>query len=340
MLIKIKELESLSFNKTGYDPFIDYLKAYSIFFVVIAHCLPVVLYKYMLFEVWGDMQVPMFILIQVFHAYKKDIRPHVNLKKLIKRIILPFVAVQTFIMSVMCIQNSENASEEMLKFVIGGGKGPGSYYFWIYLQVALLLPLLWSYVSRAPKYAQFFIFLFLSVGFEIIFSIINLPDWIYRLLATRYLFLIYFAYNWWVRDGVVINVKTVALSLLSIGAVLFFIFTDINLEPVFFNTAWETHRWICYFYVASLLVYVIWFLYKIAGTIKWLDSTIRTIGRCSYEIYLMQMLVFVFLGGSLKFISDYYIRIPLYMIFTTSLSLLLGIGCKMYVIDKCKFLNT
>lgn len=89
--------KALTFNKTGYDPFIDFLKAYSIICVVIAHILPAQCYKYMLFEVWGDMQVPMFILIQVFHAYKKEQTPKLNWSNLLKRIFFPFVVVQAVI---------------------------------------------------------------------------------------------------------------------------------------------------------------------------------------------------------------------------------------------------
>lgn len=89
--------KALTFNKTGYDSFIDFLKAYSIICVVIAHILPSEFYKYILFQVWGDMQVPMFVLIQVFHAYKKEVRPKINWSSLLKRIFLPFIAVQAII---------------------------------------------------------------------------------------------------------------------------------------------------------------------------------------------------------------------------------------------------
>ena len=89
--------KALTFNKTGYDPFIDFLKAYSIICVVIAHILPSEFYKYILFQVWGDMQVPMFVLIQVFHAYKKEQKPKLNWSILLKRIFFPFVAVQAVI---------------------------------------------------------------------------------------------------------------------------------------------------------------------------------------------------------------------------------------------------
>ena len=120
----------LIFNKTGYDPFIDFLKAYSIICVVIAHILPVHFYKYALFEVWGDMQVPMFVLIQVFHAYKKELKPILNWQKLLKRILLPFVAVQTIIIGFKAITGG---GVLWTRFLVSGGFGPGSYYIWIYL---------------------------------------------------------------------------------------------------------------------------------------------------------------------------------------------------------------
>lgn len=53
----------------GYDPYIDYLKGVSIFFVVLAHCL--LIYNCLLFSLWGVQSVPLFLLIQTFHVHKK-----------------------------------------------------------------------------------------------------------------------------------------------------------------------------------------------------------------------------------------------------------------------------
>ena len=329
----------ISFNKTGYDPFIDYLKAYSIFCVVFAHCLPVELYNYTLFWVWGSMQVPMFVLIQTFHAYKKETQPHLNYIKLIKRIILPFIAVQ-LILLLTCFIDVNTSKENLLKFIVGGGKGPGTYYFWIYLQIAILLPVLWKFMSKASRGTLLVTFLVVSIGTEVLFSIVNLPDWIYRLFAIRYVFLIYLAYTIWIKESVIINWKTILLSLLSISVVLFFNYTDFDLEPLFYNTAWETHRWICYFYVATLMVFFLWLFYKKAVKVEWLDKAIKTIGKCSYEIFLIQMLVFVFLKGNFNSIEAPFIRLPISIVSLIVLSLVLGVGFKYYVIDKCKFLRT
>ena len=116
----MKKVKNLSFNTKEYEPFIDFLKAYSIFCVVLAHCLPIVLYDYTLFRIWGDMQVPMFVLIQTFHAYKQGVCPSINIRKIHKRIIAPYIIIQTFILLVLLSFSSESAKLIVLKSVIGG----------------------------------------------------------------------------------------------------------------------------------------------------------------------------------------------------------------------------
>ena len=115
-------VKAISFNKTGYDPFIDFLKAYSIICVVVAHILPANFYKYILFQVWGDMQVPMFVLIQVFHAYKKGIKPKLNWESLFKRIFIPFVAVQVVITGFKALMQGGVTRNLLITNVIGGGR--------------------------------------------------------------------------------------------------------------------------------------------------------------------------------------------------------------------------
>lgn len=58
-------------NRTGYDPFIDYLKWVAILFVVLPHALP--MHKEIASCLWIDQAVPLFLMIQVFHAYKQRI---------------------------------------------------------------------------------------------------------------------------------------------------------------------------------------------------------------------------------------------------------------------------
>ena len=313
--------KALTFNKTGYDPFIDFLKAYSIICVVIAHILPASLYKYILFQVWGDMQVPMFVLIQVFHAYKKGVQPKLNWASLFKRICLPFAAIQVLITG---FKTFVGGGISWTSLLASGGYGPGSYYIWIYLQIAILLVLIWPWLKKLSLKQALVAFLVVSIGFEMLFSAINLPDWLYRLLCVRYLFLIPLGLIW-VEKGVSLDGKTIILSLLSIIAVLFFVFTNYDLEPFFYNTGWETHRWICYFYLPFLLTYVLFLIWKRLSNAKWAENTIKWIAARSYEIFLAQMAVFACLSSKLLiFVPNVHVRFVLWTMVAFTLSILFG----------------
>ena len=125
----------LSFNKSiqlpheGYSPFIEFLKAYAIICVVLAHAIPDKYFGIIQFELWGDMQVPLFILIQTFHAYKKGLKPQLKFKKLFDRIMLPFLVTQFVIIAVWllvsCVTPTLSVSNELLGIAIGGGKVRG-----------------------------------------------------------------------------------------------------------------------------------------------------------------------------------------------------------------------
>lgn len=310
----------LTFNKTGYDPFIDFLKAYSIICVVIAHILPAEFYNYILFQVWGDMQVPMFVLIQVFHAYKKDQKPKLNWSSLLKRIFLPFVAVQ----AVICGLKSLTGGILWSSLLASGGYGPGSYYMWVYLQIAFLLVVIWPWLKKLSNKQALLVFLIISIGFELLFSFINLPDGMYRLLCVRYLFLIPLGMIW-IEKGVEINWKTIVLSVLSIAAVLFFIFTEYDLEPIFYNTGWEFHRWICYFYLPFLLTYGLYSIWNKIKTSNWIENATKWTAARSYEIFLAQMAVIACFSASfLTFVPNFIIRFAIWAIVTFSFSLLIG----------------
>lgn len=79
------------------------------------------MWNYCLFQVWADMQVPIFILIQVFHAYKKGNPPTIKWSSLLKRIVLPFVAIQGIILSLRLFFSSESTHNVLISSVIGGG---------------------------------------------------------------------------------------------------------------------------------------------------------------------------------------------------------------------------
>lgn len=147
-----------------------------------------------------------------------------------------------------------------------------------------------SYFEKVSKAANHIIVMAICEGFEILSSIIGLPDWLYRLLAIRYFFLIYLGWLW-VKEGFVINVKSISLSLLSMVAIIYFDYYYTPTEPWFFDTAWRCHRWPCYFYVSSLLCGILYWIYFKTKEYSIVMYISKTLAKCSYEIFLIQMVI-------------------------------------------------
>ena len=113
----------IAISKTSYDPFIDFLKGYAILCVVLAHSLPAITWDYNLFYLWGGMQVPLFVIIQTFHAYKKSVRPKFNIVRIWRRILLPFICIQSVLLAFVLIlhNNIKAVGDEIIEFLVGGG---------------------------------------------------------------------------------------------------------------------------------------------------------------------------------------------------------------------------
>ncbi len=283
---------AILFNRTGYDPFIDFIKAYAIICVLIGHTLPV---TYMGYGLWAGMQVPLFILVQTFHFYKKE-GSRLNIKKLFQRIVLPFIVVCLSEFLVICYFNNGYGSKYLVvEFLKSGGAfGSGSYFPIIYVQIAFLLT--WSrlVINKLNRTQLIWLFLVLAEGLEVISSLIQLPEWLYRLLAFRYLFLILLGWLW-VKDGIKLNRRMVFLSVVSALAILYFeyvaVYYHLDNEPWFFKTGWTFHRWPCYYFCANGLVYLLHVIWQWLSKSEKINCIIKELAKSSYEIFLVQMCV-------------------------------------------------
>lgn len=310
-----------TFNKTGYDPFIDFIKAYAIICVLIGHTFPSL--ELMGYGLWAGMQVPLFVLIQSFHSLKKENNTF-QLKKIIWRIFVPFVLVEMAIFSFLLIVHPSIYTVQGLtsEYIAGGGMGPGSYFPWVYFQIAIILPLFGIMIRKYSKIQLAFIFLLICEGMEILCSVIDLPDKIYRLLCLRYIFLFFLAWIW-VKDGIEINTKTILLSLVSFLSAIYFSYYSINDEPWFYNTSWALHRWPCYYYVAIALVGGLYYVFKWLSKVEMFNKTIKLLAKCSYEIFLTQMAVCT-ICPSFDFIPNNMIRISFRIILIFAISIIGG----------------
>lgn len=272
------------FNLNGYDPYLDVIKAYAIVCVLIGHTFPYINLAF--YGLWAGMQVPLFILVQTFHGLKSN-SPKIRIKKIWWRVVVPFFITQLTLILVLA---NTRRDFSLVDTILGGGAGPGSYYPWIYVQIALLLPLV-GYVTHRINYTWVTIVtLVICEGLEIMASIVDFPDYIYRLLCIRYFLLLYLGWRW-VTQGILINKKTLLLSLLSLGAILYFEYVSKDDEPFFYETAWKFHRWPCYFYVAYLGVFLLCKLYDSIKEKEWVVNIVRFLAKISYEIFLVQMFV-------------------------------------------------
>ena len=322
---------SIKFKTTGHDEFIDFIKFYAIICVIFGHTFP--LLDKIGYGLWAGMQVPLFVLVQSFHYLKKeDIK--INIRKILGRIVVPFLIAEILTFAIAVFVKGENEATLLHDFIHKGGYGPGSYYPYIYLQIALLLPVFAVLLKRFNKISLLIIFLLISEGFEILFSLINLPDHIYRLLATRYIFLIYLAWLW-VKDGLTINKTTVLLSILSLIAIIYFEYFNVNSEPWFYNTGWKSHRWPCYFFVSTGLAAILHYIWKYLRNNKFITNTIKIIASSSYEIFLVQMsLIYLLTTKSIFFVSNISIRYIIWLIIIWTVSL--GGGILINRIINCK----
>ena len=106
----------ITLNNSGYEPFFDFIKAYAILCVLMGHTIPFL--KETGYSLWYGMQVPLFVLIQVFHALKKD-SYSLSIKKISKRIIYPFLLIQTIAIVYELFKNGYT-KQLITSWLIGG----------------------------------------------------------------------------------------------------------------------------------------------------------------------------------------------------------------------------
>ena len=259
--------------------------------VILNHCVDNA--QEILFPLWGSPAVPLFILIQVFHFFKQTHTPRIDTLKLWKRIVKPFLVVQAILFTIWILCYDMPIYEQFKLLLYKGGKGPGSYYVWIYLQIAFLLPLFSSILNRINKCASLVLFILLSQLFESLFCFLQLADYIYVLLCARYIFLIFLGFLI-VKSPFIIDTKTIAISILSLISLILFSYSKFSFWPLFYNHPhFTTCHYPCYYYIYALLIFILIRVHHyLFFKVKILSQFICRLGKDSYTIFLSQMAFF------------------------------------------------
>lgn len=305
--------KKIELMKNGYDPFLDYLKGFCILSVVLNHCLGP-LRSNVFFTYWGQLAVPLFLLLQSYHVFRKDYTgiSKTQISKMLHRLFLPFACVTALEFIIYMIFGDQSLIELTKSTILSGGIGLGSYYMWIYLQFFILIPMTYWFFHRfnISLYTGGGIFIFICFVIEFIYSSIDMRYDLFRLSCLRYVFLIYLGYVW-SRRGIRLNALTLLLSLVSIVFLTIFMYTDYNLEPVFHNFSWKYCHWICYFYPAFLFMFILHWTYNILP--QRLKNLVVELGHYSWHIFLLQMFFFaMFPTDLLPHIRSHYVSLLLF----------------------------
>ena len=284
----------IEFSKIGHDFSLDFVKGLCILLVLLHHTTGQAFHETSLFFVWGYPAVPLFLLIQVFQTYKKGYETNRwGLTKIWNRAVMPFLLVELFIFASYFLLNPTASWRLKLESAFyWGGKGPGSYYPWIYIQFALLLPFFRPLFCKLKTEWLGVFFLVLSMGTEVLCSVLQIPEWMYRLLFIRYIFLIYLGYLM-VERGIRLNSVSIIYSIVSLITVYYFEIRDVDWSPWFYHTeSWRTFHWICYFYMAYPLMFFLCKSFYSLPANSWIENFVCKLGAHSYAIYIFQLFYF------------------------------------------------
>lgn len=280
---------------------IDIIKCCAIISVIFLHLIPkpLLISLYSEFHIW--QAVPVFMFIAGFNSTlainkrrDKPVLPYYFkghfFKKLGQRILIPFL----FIFAVELIfkhVKGEFGALESIVTLFKGGYGPGSYYIPIYIQHLFLFPLLLLFYESKFNFYSKLIFMFLvSVFLDALLTFVKLDAEIYRILAVRYLFVIYLGIAFFKDSAKIMKPLLVAFSL---GYILLNHFYQERFCAIF-NCSWGFQHAPAYFYTA----FIFHMIYKLNDIKQW--KIVKLISAGTFHIFLFQMFYFAFLFGLVK----------------------------------------
>ena len=241
-----------------------------------------------LFPFWIDMAVPVFMVITgyvsalSFQVRGQSLRSAYCLPEIIRkclRFIIPFLPV--YVMQVVLRQvvlRESMSALDLLMFFITGGKGPGSYYFPVMLQIVIIVPLICAVVKKLHLIGLMGCF-GVDILFEIVKTVIDMDPAVYRLCAFRYIFVVAIGVFLYFRSSDKNNIWSCAVGGAGVAYIIVFNYTAA--EPWITNQ-WTTTSVFAVLYLIPIMIYLM-------GQKQIHCSVIELLGKASYNIYLTQL---------------------------------------------------
>lgn len=295
--------------------FLDYLKCLAIILVIITH------YRYteiesshIIFPLAVNMAVPIFMLVTGFLYAEsfskkqisrlKDMYNFESINKRFLRLTIPFMFIFAieYIFNFAHIRTVDNIFINFIK----GGIGPGSYYYPVMLQIILVFPLLYTFAQKLNESKKVLgIFIVFAVEFLLMILTVNfkMDTELYRLLAFRYLSLVYLGCLFSINKQYFVEKNEKYLLLSFIIGLLYIIINSYTQNPFvtypYIKDYWNTTSG---FFIALYIFPIFCFIYEFFKEKDYnniISKFIVNIGKASWHIFLIQMLYFLKIDGSL-----------------------------------------
>ncbi len=274
---------------------IDFIKGIAILFVVFTH------YQWtdeqrlkLLFQFWISMAVPAFMIISGF-VYSKSYSKHkintfekaYSVKGILNKYLrytLPF-AVTFIIEEILFALTGRNVGiRQFVHDFLIGGVGKGNYYYPIMIQFIFWFPILY-FIIKKYDYKGLLICFAINGVYELAQKLYDMSGYTYRLLLFRYTFLIAFGIY------LAIGKTKIKKSVYAIGAIIsiayIIVFCYLGVTPLITIHRSGTCFLACLFFcpIAALLI---------NSNIHF--APIELLGKASYNIFLTQMVYYVYAG--------------------------------------------
>ena len=257
----------------------------------------------LLFPFWIAMAVPVFMVITGYVSAMSFERKSQNLNSAYHpveivckwlRFVIPFLPVFILQLLALTVVNKQVSIIEVLRLFISGGKGPGSYYFPVMIQVVILIPVIYYVIKKYNFRGLLACFIF-NVLYEILKNLIGMSPVLYRLCALRYVFILSYGCFLYIIQKEDIELKQIWFYITgAIGIAYIIIFNYTGMEPIITNQ-WTTTS-------VFAVLYIVPIMFHLMKPNKIHSVILESLGKASFNIFLVQMCYYWIVAGQVYMI--------------------------------------
>lgn len=150
------------------------------------------------------------------------------------------------------------------------------------------MPFLYKVLNLKVRNVGTLIILLICLVANVVCSFTHIPDWLYRLLCIRYLFLSVIAWIW-LHISDYNRYLLFSLGAMSLAFLLLIIYGWHNTQPLVYLGQWSSQNYPVYFWTL-LLVFALQYSFSRIQHTR-LCSFVCWLGRNSWEIFVVQMFI-------------------------------------------------